>query len=113
MDIKNENRFSNIILNHHSYVCFYKPRENDDYMNFYNMFKQYYYFDRDNNILKYKGFWTTPPTYILNLYQNIYSDIPGILETFKDQCLDYETAYKFAEEYDRKIMEEFDAAYER
>lgn len=113
MDIKNENKFTNIILNNSVYRLIYKSYQTPNYKIFYNMFKQYYYNDMYNCIMKFGYISKDYPKYILELDANIYSDMSGFLETFKDQCLDYEKAYKFAEEYDRKIMEEFDVAHER
>jgi len=67
MDIKNENKFTNIILNYHSYKSFYKPYESDECIKFYNMFKHYYYYDQTNDILKWKGFFLTNSEHVLNI----------------------------------------------
>lgn len=64
--------------------------------------KQYYYHDLDNNILKLNDYnMSFTPRYILEVQKIFSSSMKQMLGTFKDQCLDYEKAYKLAEEYEK------------
>lgn len=93
MDIKNKNRFTNIILNKKGYHYYNEHFVIDRYKNFYNCMKQYYYHDLDNNILKLNDYnMSFTPRYILEVQKIFSSSMKQMLETFKDQCLDYEKA---------------------